>query len=774
MRKITIACCLCLLSLVAAHAQMVSGKLTDSEQNAIAYANVVLQTTDSAFVTGTTTNEKGDFALKAPQAGSYLLQLSYMGYRTETIRLEGLEKKRDLGTLTLSEDSEMLDEVTVTASGTVKKVDRQIVYPSEKQLKQSESGYDLLARLMLPDLQVDPIQSRINTIGGGSVEIRINDRTASQAQVAALRPTEVVRIEYIDNPGARYGDTGVEAVINYIVKRRESGVSGGVQGMNAFTTGFGNDYAYLYANTGKSEFGVNYFISYRDYDDRYTEGYDRFSLPDGTTRHRNLQPVEVPFAYTQHSIEASYNLTEPDKYVFNVLFTDELYNSGKQDNAQRMVEEGLEDRYHFTHREDRYNSPSLDLFFSRNLPRGQKFAANAVGTLISTDYTYDYREYETEDETLSHYAYATDGRRYSLIGEAIYSKEWKAATLSAGLKGNTSYTRNVYTGDSDKTLHMHNSSLYGYVQLQGQWQKLNYMLGAGVSRQAFSESDNSYSFVTFRPSVSLSYPLSGNSRVRYSFSLNPQTPSLSQLSDVTQQNNDLEITRGNRDLDPYRIYTNRLTLSWNPKHFSAQLSANYSYYDSPILKSINPITDGDGSYLIEYASENGKSHRTAGARLNLQWSIVPDQLTVSGYGGVNWYRSEGTDYTTEYTAWTGGLSMSGNYKNFSLSAGASLRPKSLYGHYIDYGEKYSYVQLTYKYKNLSVGAACLYPFTPGGWTGGSRIVGSEYVDKTQWTHIKDNGNMVCIYFNWRFSSGRKSQAGDKTMSNKDTDSGVVK
>ena len=45
----------------------------------------------------------------------------------------------------------------------------------------------------------------------------------TQAEIIAIRPTDVIRIEYIDNPGARYGNAG--AVLNYIVKRRESGGS---------------------------------------------------------------------------------------------------------------------------------------------------------------------------------------------------------------------------------------------------------------------------------------------------------------------------------------------------------------------------------------------------------------------------------------------------------------------------------------------------------------------------------------------------------------------
>lgn len=429
----------------------------------------------------------------------------------------------------------------------------------------------------------------------------------------------------------------------------------------------------------------------------------------------------------------------------------------------------------FKHIEDHNHTPALDIYYSRQLPRKQKITLNAVGTYIGTDYLYDYKEWETEEDILSHYAYSTDGKRYSLIGEGIYSKEWKHTVLTAGVKGNTAYTENFYTGTNDKNLRMHNNSIYGYVQLQGKWNRLSYVVGAGIQRQAFSESDNRFSFVSFRPSVSLSYPVFKNAQLRYSFFITPYTPSLSQLSDITQQNNNLEITRGNRDLNPYRVYSNRLTFSWNTKPVNVQLSGGYSYYHRPILTDIRPIQTEDDSYLVEYASVNGKEHHSVNARLNVTWKVIPDFLTISGYGGVNWYRSVGADFRNEYTAWSMGMTMNANYKQFSLVAGANTRPVSLYGYYLHYGEKYSYAQLTYNLnRNFSAGVACLYPFTPSGWTSGNRITGNTYVQKKNWTHIKDNGNMFCLYFNWKFNSGRKHQSGRKTLSNSDRDSGIVK
>ena len=41
------------------HAQTIQGKLVDNRQQAIEYANIVLQQTDSTFVKGVTSDSKG-------------------------------------------------------------------------------------------------------------------------------------------------------------------------------------------------------------------------------------------------------------------------------------------------------------------------------------------------------------------------------------------------------------------------------------------------------------------------------------------------------------------------------------------------------------------------------------------------------------------------------------------------------------------------------------------------------------------------------------------
>ena len=126
---------------VSMQAQTLSGKLVDEKNAPLAYANIVLQQVDSTFVNGKTSDEKGDFRIEAPRPGSYLLVISSVGHHSQIIRLNDLDKRRDLGTIIMTEASELLGEVSVVANSTIQKADRQIVYPSQQQLKMLTTNF---------------------------------------------------------------------------------------------------------------------------------------------------------------------------------------------------------------------------------------------------------------------------------------------------------------------------------------------------------------------------------------------------------------------------------------------------------------------------------------------------------------------------------------------------------------------------------------------------------------------------------------------------------
>lgn len=195
------------LSVLSTQAQSLSikGRVTDASQEAVIAANVSLWTIDSTLVTGVTSDAQGKFALPKIMAGDYRLSISFIGLQSENILLK-LNKSLDLGDVQLQEDAVSLGEVTVSASNVLQRVDRQIILPSESQLKRSFGAYDLLNNLGIARLQVDNLSNSMSVSGGGAVQTRINGIKVTDKEIAAVRAKDVLRVEFIEDPGKQYGD----------------------------------------------------------------------------------------------------------------------------------------------------------------------------------------------------------------------------------------------------------------------------------------------------------------------------------------------------------------------------------------------------------------------------------------------------------------------------------------------------------------------------------------------------------------------------------------
>jgi hypothetical protein len=128
---------------------------------------VVLQTPDSAFVTGAVSDDNGRFAIANIKPGDYRLAFSYIGYATQYIEVAGLTKSLTLSDILMEKEAVGLDAVTVTASAVTSWIDRKLVFPTERQINASGNGVDLLQQLMLPRLQVDALTRAVDIVGGG-------------------------------------------------------------------------------------------------------------------------------------------------------------------------------------------------------------------------------------------------------------------------------------------------------------------------------------------------------------------------------------------------------------------------------------------------------------------------------------------------------------------------------------------------------------------------------------------------------------------------------
>lgn len=672
-----------------------------------------------------------------------------------------------------------LGEVTVNGMRTIQKVDRTLFLPTKKMARSSANGYDLLKLMMLPGIKVDPVQQTISSLRGGGVQVRINDVKAGTQDILALQPDEVVRVEYIDNPGVRYSDTSLDAVINYVVKRRYSGYVGGAQTMQAFTTGFNNSYAYFKFNHKKSEFSFNYSFNYRDYDKRRYDETADYYFPDGTTRHREYRGYNSPFMYNTHNFQLGYNLAEPDKYTFNARFNLNINNNPNRGTNLLVVETAQPDLYQHNKASSSSYSPALDLYFSANLPHKQSIAANVVGTYIHTDYDYLMRQYlfdlspsqSMQAAPVNDYSYSTLGKKYSLIAEAIYAKEFKKATLSAGGEFSISRTDNDYTGAVNTDALLNSNNLYLFTQLQGKLAWLNYTVGVGANRASIHQGDIGFEKWTFRPRLSFQTSAIKNVSLSLTGQMYQGTPSLSQLSDVRQQSSDLMAGDGNVNLKPYTGYQAYFTGTWNVPLLSLWVNAGITYAPDVIMTTYNAVQQDNGEYMIVSRPENQRAFYDKWVRGNLTLHAIKDVLDISLYGCYDRYDSRGNTYRHTYNAWQWGAEANLMLGNWTVNADFYNTPKSYYGESMSGGENSSDVRVNYRWKDLRVGLGAILVGYPHGYEYPGHT-DSRYYKSHYKTWIEDNGNMVYITLSYNFSHGRKYQTEQRRLNNADYDSGI--
>ena len=672
-----------------------------------------------------------------------------------------------------------LGEITVKGMRVIKKVDRQLIIPTKEMVKASSNGFELLNLMTLDGIRVDPVMQTVSSMEGGSVQVRINDIVASTQDIMALRPDEVVRVEYIDNPGIRYSDSGLKAVINYVVKRRSAGYVGGASTMQAFATGFNNSSAYFKYNYKKSEFSINYGFSYRGYDERSISNNSTYYLPDGTQKSVNYIGYNSDFMYTMNNLQLGYSLADPGKYVLDVRLFYNNYNSPNRDMRQLVQETGQPDRYLYNKVVNKDRTPSLDIYYSVNLPHNQNIMANLVGTYIGTDYKYMSRNYlfnqspeqSMQADPVNDYSYSTTGRKYSLISEAIYTKEFKNKVFSAGGEYTVSHTDNDYTGAVNTDAILNSDNLYLFAQLQGKLGIFNYQVGLGANYLAIHQGDIGFNKWTLRPQLSLSTKITDNLFVRYSGRISQRSPSLSQLSDVRNQSDELNASDGNTGLKPYTGYSNSLMLSWNRPLFNFQLYGSWYYAPDIIMTSYIPELQDDGTYLLISKPENQKSFSQQSLTAYFTLHAIKDILNISLYGDYSNYNSRGLDYSHNYRSWRWGGYANLMLGRWNVSASFYTAPKSYFAESMSTGENQSNFSVSYKYKDLKVGLGVLLL----GYAQGFDYVGktdSKYLQSTTHTYIKDNGNMIYLTLSYNFSHGRKYQTERKKLNNSDNDNGI--
>ena len=770
MRKIVIIAILTASMVQGVFAQkiMIKGTVKDAaSRKAAEYVNVVLQTADSVFVGGTTTDGKGGFLLNKVYAGDYLLAISSVGYRTQFIVLDGIKQNVNLGEILLEDDAVAMEGVTVSASAQVSQPDRKLIFPSERQMKVSTNGVNLLQQMMLPRIQINPMNNEIGVLGGGELQLRINGAKAEIEEIRALQPSDIIRIEYHDNPGLRYGNA--EVVLDYIVRRPDTGGNFGMDLTQGMNTMWGEHNVFGKVIHKQSEFGVSFYTGPRDFYGMYRDNEEVFRLADGTTLHRIEEGEPGHGSMFMNNLSVNYNLQQTENSLFSATFRLRSNSQPHMDYQGVLVNVSApDDKVDMIDRtKNSWTRPSLDLYYQQGLKNKQLLIFNVVGTYNREKSRRLYQE-SLQGELLTDIHNNVSGDKYSLIGEAIYEKQFsKGNSLSFGLRHTQSLANNEYRNGHYYETDMNQGDTYAYGEYRGKLNKLDYRLGVGVTRSYYKQSgDDLYENYSFNPRFVLHYTLPGNSFIRWKSDISNASPSLGDLSAVEQMVDSLQIRRGNPNLKSYLRYHTELTYEWQKGIFYSSLWGAYDYQPKAIMDE--KYQDGD---KIVQTWDNQKDWQKLSGRLTLRVGPVKDMLQFSFTGGVNHYMSHGNMYSHTYTNWYCNAMVSFNYKQFSLFWQMNTNFNKFWGETLSGGENIQMLAMYYTHKNLRVGLGAFNPFTDNykqqteNW--------NKYASYKKANYVKESSQMFLASVSYHFSFGRKFKAGQRKVNNSDNDSGVM-
>ncbi|GAA4392409.1 outer membrane beta-barrel family protein [Hymenobacter koreensis] len=233
---------------------LLTGKTTDDKGAPVGFTTVaVVQAGTGANVTGAVADEKGQFRIQAPAAGSYILRLSSLGFITQetpAFELSAASPGRDFGNLVLRPDAKQLAEVNVVGMRPtiVQEADRMVVSVAGTAMATNNTAFDVLAKA--PGVFVDQ-EGNIQLNGKSGVTVMLDGRLTYlsarelRSMLEGMPAENLKNIEIITNPPAKYDAEGSAGILNLNLKQNtQRGLNGSVyaSGNYNFFQQFGHTY----------------------------------------------------------------------------------------------------------------------------------------------------------------------------------------------------------------------------------------------------------------------------------------------------------------------------------------------------------------------------------------------------------------------------------------------------------------------------------------------------------------------------------------------------
>jgi outer membrane receptor protein involved in Fe transport len=634
----------------------IAGKVIDKDNQPVEFANVFITTNSDSekIITGTTTDNLGQFIFTNIPQGKYDLHVRFLGFAfyKQSLIIDNAIGNIELPEIFLEPDSNLLGEVTITSiRKMVEKTEEGIVVNASENLTQiGGTAADLMKNM--PGVLIGSegeillrgksplilINGKVSGIGGA-------DRITNLEQIPA---SSIESIEIITNPSAKYDTDAESGIINIILKNN---TNIGTNGAAALGGGFGARYRInasfmLNRNTDKWNFGL---------------AYDNWF----TTRTRTVKKER-----TQYNSVDNYYLSQPredERTIktqtarFNVGYTPNKKNSFSlegiwlfegQDNHETIVSTYEAASKAFTSRNSRFSNEirrfhtgELIFNYTRNFNQNRVLTFDASSAI---EYNRENTDISTQGLTEQNLeignpflqkTHSYEDANLTNITLNYSNPVKEIGIIETGYKTTLRFIKDDYLRSSQQNssfiTDLANTDVFNfneqihalYLQYTG-WigdkQEPVWKYNFGIRPEKVWNAGNNvqlpYSFsndyFSIFPSASLIYYTPKRNTLRLAYSKRINRPTIGQYSPFIDITDSLNVWSGNPDIQPELSHSFGLTYDHEFKNASLTSSLFYRLTSN----SIFPVTVVDSNGVSTTRPENFGNSSTYGAELLLRYS----------------------------------------------------------------------------------------------------------------------------------------------------------